>query len=311
MKTLSITSFVILALAGSLIASPQSSKPQFWGGKNSWQAKRHAQKMGLVAKGGAPIVFIGDSITHNWERDTKGRKQWNKYFAKGRCKAINLGYSADRTEHVLWRLQNGELDGYTAKCVLLMIGTNNTGHNPIEKEPPEDTVAGIKNILDLIRQKQPGAIIVLSAIFPRGEFADDPNRLRNDEVNRRIRKFTDGRKIFWCDMSDRFLKADGTLPKAVFPDFLHPVAPGYEIWHECVQPYIDYALSGCKGNPPPEMVSKHPVAKNIELAKKKRKLAVRKHAVKAKQSNIKKQPPPKDKVHVHKGAVAPLKKKAK
>ena len=209
---------------------------------NCWQMKRHHEKMAVVTNGGAKVVFIGDSITHFWE--TIGREQWQKYFAAGKCCALNLGTSADRTEHVLWRLTKGkELDGYEAKCILLMIGTNNTGHFPIEQESPGDTVLGVREILRTITAKQPNAMVVLTAIFPRGATADDPRRIRNEIVNKEIRKFCDGKKVFWCDLSDLFLTADGRLSSEIFPDLLHPNALGYEMWRSAVQPYIDAALS--------------------------------------------------------------------
>ena len=214
---------------------PQNADP------NGWWMKRHAQKMELVKKGGSKVVFIGDSITHFWE--SKGRMQWEKYFAGAPYNALDLGYSADRTEHVLWRLDNGELDGYEAKCVVLMIGTNNTGHNTFEKETPIDTIIGIRAVLDKIRAKQPKAKIVLCPIFPRGATPQDGNRVRNAVVNREIQKFADGRTVFWCDFTDQFLLPDGTLPMGVMPDRLHPGAYGYEIWASAIIPYINFALT--------------------------------------------------------------------
>ncbi len=214
----------------------------YGGSEKAWQIQRHNQKMQAVKAGGAKIVFIGDSITHNWEGP--GRAQLAKYFSSGDWKMLNLGTGADRTEHVLWRLnEGGELDGYEAKCILLMIGTNNTGHFPFEQEPPSDTILGIRAILDTIRAKQPKATVVLTAIFPRGRDMTDALRLRNETVNAEIQKFADGKTIFWCDFNDQFLTPDGTLPTGVAPDRLHPGAFGYEIWHAAVKPYIDYALS--------------------------------------------------------------------
>ncbi|MGN0853209.1 MAG: GDSL-type esterase/lipase family protein [Kiritimatiellia bacterium] len=214
---------------------PQNADP------NGWWMKRHAQKMELVRKGGSKVVFIGDSITHFWE--SNGRRQWERYFAGAPYNALDLGYSADRTEHVLWRLDNGELDGYEAKCVILMIGTNNTGHNPFERETPIDTIIGIRAVLDKIRAKQPKAKIVLCPIFPRGATPQDGDRMRNAVVNREIRKFADGRTVFWCDFTDQFLLPDGTLPAGVMPDRLHPGAYGYEVWAAAVIPYVNFALA--------------------------------------------------------------------
>ena len=231
--------------AASAFATIRAVSHDDYGNENAWQRKRHAEKMEVVTNGGAKVVFIGDSITHFWE--SKGKAQLEKYFSEGDMKMLDLGVSADRTEHVLWRLnEGGELDGYEAKCILLMIGTNNTGHFPIEKEPPGDTILGIREILRTIRAKQPKATVVLTAIFPRGATADHPQRIRNEIVNKEVQKFCDGKTIFWCDFNDQFLTADGKLSPDVFPDRLHPNALGYEIWYSAVKPYIDFALSDGK-----------------------------------------------------------------
>ena len=235
--------------AASAFATIRAVSHDDYGNENAWQRKRHAEKMNVVTNGGAKVVFIGDSITHFWEG--AGKAQLEKYFSEGDMKMLDLGISADRTEHVLWRLNEGkELDGYEAKCILLMIGTNNTGHFPIEKEAPGDTILGIREILRTIRAKQPSAAIVLTAIFPRGATADDPQRLRNEIVNKEIMKFADGKTIFWCDFNDQFLTATGVLSPEIFPDRLHPNARGYEIWYSAVKPYIDSALSDGKLPPP-------------------------------------------------------------
>ena len=216
--------------------------------------KRHDAKLAEVAKGGAKVVFIGDSITHFWE--SKGKEQQQKYFSEGDWKMLDLGTSGDRTEHVLWRLDHGELDGYEAKCVLLMIGTNNSGHfKKFSDETPMDTILGIREILKKIRAKQPKAKVVLTAIFPRGANENDPCRVRNDAVNREIRRYCDGKEVFWCDFSDRLLDKDGDT-KWVMPDRLHPGAQGYEIWYEEVKPYIEYALSDGKKPLPKNRYSK-------------------------------------------------------
>ena len=223
-------------------AAIRSVTPVAWkGDPNCWQMKRHADKLKAIADGGgAPIVFIGDSITHGWEKS--GAVQWNRYFASGRYRALNLGFSADRTEHVLWRLQNGELDGYEAKCILLMIGTNNTGHFPFEEEPPVDTVLGVKAILDLIAEKQPNARTILTAIFPRGPDDTGDLRVRNDIVNKELAKFADGKRVIWCDFSDKYLDAYGRLSREIMPDLLHPNGLGYEMWASAVIPLIDAVM---------------------------------------------------------------------
>ena len=132
---MNIRRIVSFAAFATLAAFPSAANiravtpcPPDAGWTKSWWMPRHNQKKEQARAGGAPVVFVGDSITHNWESAGKG--QWNKYFAAGRYRALNLGFSGDRTEHVLWRLDHGELSGYEAKAVVLMIGTNNTGHFP-------------------------------------------------------------------------------------------------------------------------------------------------------------------------------------
>ena len=213
---------------------------------NHWWVKRFNQKKAEIG-GDRDVVFVGDSITHYWE--TNGKAQWEKYFAKAPYNALDLGFSADRTEHVLWRIEQGELDGYKAKAIVLMIGTNNTGHFPVEKTPPIDVIVGVRAVVDAIRGHQPDARIILHPIFPRGAKPDDPQRLRNEIVNREIRKLADGRYVIWCDFNDLLLEPDGTLSRAMMPDLLHPGAQGYEIWANAVLPVIDRILRTKPGEP--------------------------------------------------------------
>ena len=247
MKTNNSARFGLVALVAACatvsFGAIRAVTPVAWNGDpNCWQMKRHAEKMSVVTNGGAKIVFIGDSITHFWE--SHGKIQWKKYFADGPRKALNLGTSADRTEHVLWRLTaGGELDGYEAKCILLMIGTNNSGHFPFDQEPPTDTILGIRRILDVIKEKQPHARTILTAIFPRGADGTDGYRRRNNVVNKEIATFADGKSVIWCDFSDKYLDAEGRLSREIFPDLLHPNDRGYEIWASAVIPLIDKVLA--------------------------------------------------------------------
>ena len=223
--------------------------PRPAGGPGSRWMERHERKLAEIReKGGAKVVFIGDSITQNWE--LKYKRDWEKQFGSAPYDAIALGFSGDRTEHVLWRIANGELDGYEAKAVVLMIGTNNTGHFPFEKEPPIDTIVGVKAVIDAIRAKQPNARVILCGILPRGRAPDDPLRKRNATVNKEIGKFADDIHVFWCDFGDRLLTADGRLLREVSPDALHPAEIGYRIWTEAVRPFVNDALNTREGELP-------------------------------------------------------------
>ena len=216
--------------------------PDMYGGNtNAWQLKRHAEIMKKVAKGDAKVVFIGDSITHFWE--TNGRAVWNRHLACAPYCALNLGYASDSTQHVLWRIsEGGELDGYEAKCVVVMIGTNNSGAYPF-RQPLGDTVLGIREVLRVVRAKQPKAKVVLQPLFPRGASPDDHFRRRTALVNKEISRLVDGENVFWCDFNEQFLMPDGTLSPEFFFDLLHPTDRAYEVWFAAIRPYLDYALS--------------------------------------------------------------------
>jgi lysophospholipase L1-like esterase len=206
-----------------------------------WWLPRHEQKLRekreLIAAGTPPqLVFIGDSITQGWEKE--GREVWQQHFAQ--YHALALGFGGDRTENALWRLQHGEIDGIAPKAVVLMIGTNNTGHRG---EDPKTTAAGIKRLLDEIRRRLPRTQVLLLAIFPRGEKADDFLRGLNQRVNRIIAGHADGRSVHFLDIGPALLGADGTLSKDVMPDLLHPNAKGYAIWQRAMDPALQRLMA--------------------------------------------------------------------
>ena len=208
---LALSSAVIFGSAFGQLSVTPALPERAWTHK-MW-LPRFDEKRALAAQGGYDIVFLGDSITHGWE--TRGAEVWAKNFAEGPYKALNCGFSGDRTEHVLWRLDHGQLADLKPRAFVLMIGTNNTGHRDAETEPPTDTILGIQAILGRLEQSYPGAKVILHPIFPRGATTNDPLRVRNDLVNREIRTFTDGKRVLWCDFNSRLLTPDGVLEKTL------------------------------------------------------------------------------------------------
>jgi lysophospholipase L1-like esterase len=202
-----------------------------------WWTPRHEKKVrdarALGAK--AQVVFIGDSITEGWEN--AGAPVWARNY-KG-LDGLVLGFGGDRTENVLWRLVHGEVDGIAPKVAVLMFGTNNTGHR---QEDPATTAAGIKRNIDELRRRLPDTKILLLAIFPRGEKADDPLRVINQKVNAIIAGFADNQNVFFLDIGKEFLMADGTLSTDIMPDLLHPNEKGYEIWARAMAPQLNRLL---------------------------------------------------------------------
>ena len=209
--------------------------------------KRHESFNEISKKGEAQLVFLGDSITHGWEG--KGKAVWTKDWAP--LKAANFGIGGDRTEHVLWRLEHGNFDGLKPKAIVLMIGTNNTGHQgrpqkelngAVYECTAEQTAEGIKAILGQLRQKCPDAKILVLGIFPRGADKNDKFRQQNEATNAIVKGFADGQKIFFLDVGARFLAADGTLSKTIMPDLLHPNEKGYQIWSDAMDAKVKELL---------------------------------------------------------------------
>ncbi|HEX5051733.1 MAG TPA: GDSL-type esterase/lipase family protein [Planctomycetota bacterium] len=181
----------------------------------------------------APVVFVGDSITQGWEG--AGKEVWRRHFAE--LGALNLGVSGDRTEHVLWRLQQAPITHLDPKVVVLLIGTNNIGH---QSSDAEQTLEGVRAVLDLLRTQAPGARILFVEIFPRGERM---NAMRGDilQINQAVRSHVDD-NTRCLPVGDRWVRADGTIGKDMMPDFLHLTAAAYEQWAEALMPEIAAAL---------------------------------------------------------------------
>jgi len=205
-----------------------------------WWLPRHEAKLdevrALRASGTNPeLVFVGDSITHFWER--AGAKVWERNYA--RYHALNLGFGGDRTENILWRLQHGEVDDIAPKVAVVMMGTNNTGHR---QEAPERTAAGIKRNLDELRRRLPRTKILLLAIFPRQATPDGFARRLNEQTNAIIANYADNEHVFFLNINQAFLQPDGTLSKEIMPDLLHPNGRGYELWAEAMRPELERLL---------------------------------------------------------------------
>jgi lysophospholipase L1-like esterase len=200
----------------------------------NWVA-RHEGFVAQAKAGGIDLLFMGDSITDGWRN--RGLNVWSKFYSPRH--AANFGIGGDQTQHVLWRMENGELDGIHPKVVVLMIGTNNTGRNNdgSPRNSNIEVIAGVTAIVNDFRTRLPDSKILLLAIFPRGNF-DDPQRAQVALINTAIAKLDDGKMVKFIDIGSNFLEADGTLPKSIMPDLLHPNAKGYQIWADAMEPTL-------------------------------------------------------------------------
>jgi lysophospholipase L1-like esterase len=183
---------------------------------------------------------MGDSITDWWRR--AGLAVYDKNFGAFKC--ANFGIAGDRTQGVLWRMENGELDGYTPKLMMLMIGTNNLGGRTGTGNTPAQIAEGISAIVSKFRTKFPAAKVLLLGVFPRG--AADTSRYRQPikEINAIIAKLDDGAFVKYLDIGDKFLAPDGSIPVDVMPDGLHPNEKGYEIWAAAMMPTFAAMMQG-------------------------------------------------------------------
>ncbi|MCC6144024.1 MAG: DUF1080 domain-containing protein, partial [Candidatus Hydrogenedentes bacterium] len=205
--------------------------------EDEWWQTRHKEKLEQVQKGNVDLLLIGDSITHGWE--SAGKTVFEKYY--GDRNAVDLGFSGDKTEHVLWRFDNGEIDGISPKLAIVMIGTNNYKANTAE-----EIGEGVTAVVHKLREKLPETRVLLLAIFPREE---KPGETRDKlaKASKIAAQTASDHMVTFLDIGKSFLAEDGTLPADIMPDFLHPNERGYEIWAEAVEPVVHRLMNepGC------------------------------------------------------------------
>lgn len=196
---------------------------------DKWWVDRQAAMNARIKQGKVDLVFIGDSITQGWEGN--GKAVWDEFY--GKRNAANLGIGGDRTQQVLWRLDNGNLEGITPKLAVVMIGTNNSGDNS-----PAEIAEGVKRIVEKLREKLPQTKVLVLAIFPRGPNPQDPRRQVNEKTNEILAKLADGKMVLYQDIGKTFLEPDGTLSREIMPDLLHLSPKGYRKWAEAIEPTV-------------------------------------------------------------------------
>lgn len=234
-----VTALAVASVAWAQAPAPTDAVPRE---SDQWMA-RHQAMNERVKQGNVDLVFIGDSITQGWEG--AGSEVWNAYY--GDRNAVNLGISGDRTYHVLWRLDNGNLEGISPMLAVIMIGTNNHGDHTSEQ-----IAEGVLAIVDRVRAKCPTTRVLLLGIFPREERPDAENRVKVDGANAILAESVDGDMVHYMDIGREFLNEDGTLPASIMPDFLHPEAEGYRIWAEAIEPKVAALLGEYTPDNPPK-----------------------------------------------------------
>lgn len=212
----------------------------------------HEQLLAKAKQGRIDLYFVGDSITRRW-----GATDYPEFLAHWKqnfhgWNAGNFGWGADSTQHILWRLQHGELDGVNPKVIVILAGTNNVGSTPPDEARVAEITRGVKAILETCRQKAPGATIVLTAIFPRN---DHPAVVPGiNRINGNLARLADGRSIRFLNVNDKLADANGALFEGMMADKLHPSLKGYEVWAAGLKPILTELLgqrAATDSAPPP------------------------------------------------------------
>jgi len=201
-------------------------------------AVAHQQLVQKTKQGRIDVYFLGDSIVRRW-----GALDYPDLLANWRqnfhgWNAANFGWGADRTENVLWRIENGELDGVQPKVIVLLAGTNNVGAVPRDDRAVAEIARGIKAIVDLSRRKAPAATFVLTAIFPRNDHIEVMPTIA--QINKQIAALADGRRVRFLDINDRLADPGGRVVAGVLneQDRLHPTLAGYQLWADALKPIL-------------------------------------------------------------------------
>jgi lysophospholipase L1-like esterase len=198
----------------------------------------HQQLLEKAAKGGIDVYFVGDSITRRWGATDYPEllANWKENFFG--WNAADFGWGADRTENILWRLENGELDGVNPKLIVILAGTNNVGGNPGDAGKVAGITRGIAAIVHVCRRKAPGATIILTAIFPRNDNLAVMPEI--DAINGNIARLADGHTVRYLNVNDKLADKDGRLIDGMMNarDKLHPTIKGYQVWADGLKPIM-------------------------------------------------------------------------
>lgn len=236
--TLVLTMAAALLLDSNSAVTPEPRDSEFW-------LNRFYEINQRTYQDGIELLFVGDSITHFWEgtiypeggdpHPATGQAVWDEYYSHR--EAANIGIGNDRTESLLWRLDNGNLDGISPKLTVLLIGTNNWRSNTAP-EIAEGIIAAVESLLE----KLPLSDVLLMSIFPRGERPNEIRTMMAEASALAAKQFSNNERVIYLDIGEKLLSDDGLLSTEIMPDLLHPSAEGYRIWAEAIEPIVNEIL---------------------------------------------------------------------
>ena len=230
-------------LAAASLLFAQADRPVPRSDANSHLA--HEQLLAKAKQGGIDIYFEGDSITRRWGATDYPQllENWKQNFFG--WNAADFGWGADRVEHILWRLENGELDGVNPKVIVLLGGTNNVGNRLPPQGPDwvvENVTKGLQAVVRVMQAKAPDAVIIVTGIFPRNDNMAAMPVI--DRINANLAGMADGHKVRYLNVNDKLADANGKLFEGMMNanDKLHPTAKGYQVWADALKPLFTELL---------------------------------------------------------------------
>ena len=231
----------LAALIGCSRGSEPSAgeSPSVAASKDGEWLKTHEAFLMRAKQGKVDLLFLGDSIMAWWNSgngEGKGAIEiWDRHYAPRH--AANFGIAGDRVQNLLWRIENGELEGIKPKVVAVLIGTNN-----VWADTPAEVAEAIGTVVKRLRKKLPESKVLLLGIFPRGR-RHDAVRERNRAVNERLSRLDDGAFVVYRDLGSIFTEPDGSISSEIMPDALHLSRKGYRIWADAMEPTLQAMLS--------------------------------------------------------------------
>jgi lysophospholipase L1-like esterase len=209
-----------------------------------WWRERHEAKLEELQSRRVDLIFLGDSITQDYE--VSGPPEWRDFAPVwehfyGTRNAVNLGFNGDATSHLLWRIENGEVDGISPKVAVILIGANNLGRL---HWPAADTVAGIDAIITQLHRRLPRTRLLLLGVLPseRSAWASETTVAINRALAARYGR---GGGVTYLDVGRVFIR-NGHLDTSLFFDPLlsppaaplHPTAEGQAMMAAAIEPVL-------------------------------------------------------------------------
>jgi lysophospholipase L1-like esterase len=209
--------------------------------------QQHEHFNALAKAGDIDILFLGDSLVTSWMGDgvglkARGKAVWDKEYATKH--AALFGISGDRTQHLLWRISHGELDGLHPRVVILVIGVNNTGYEPkakVLRNTTDEVIEAMQITIAEVRNRLPDSTLIVMGLFPKGG-RENPARAQITAVNKALKLIADNHKLIFLDIGNLYVTKQGDIIHELMPDSSHPSAQGYQIWADALRGPLNQIL---------------------------------------------------------------------